>query len=551
MNEPRPDQGPADPVRGRDPGAATDLVPIDFGAYLDDFHRRVLSAYAAGRGGAELPADVGLARSLVPPGTAGLRDFSYVAPEIPELVEGACVGCMECVTQCPDTAILAKVAEPAELERALAAVADPAERERLARPWAKTQKFHEAPAKRGESPGFFGLFVDPSKCKGCGECVSACGAHAALRMVRKQEDTVPRYRRGFDFFRTVAPTPAHFVRDKVLADMMLAFDRSLLYLGGAGSCAGCGEATAIRMMLAATGYAAGKGNVGVVAATGCNSVFGSTYPYNPFLVPWTSSLFENAPAVAMGIRLRWNQLGWNEKRLWVIGGDGALYDIGFQSLSRLLCSGLDVKVLVLDTQAYSNTGGQASTASFTAQSSRMAPAGSVAHGKSESRKELALIALMHPEVFVAQTTCAHVNHFYRAILAANSYPGPAVVNVYTTCLPEHGVADDRSMAEAKRAVESRAFPLLIHDPRLGPRLRDRLSLQGNPNPSGDWMLDAKTGEPYTFVDFARGQARFARDFDAGGRPIEALRAAEAERLASWRRLQELAGVDSPAAVSRS
>lgn len=60
------------------------------------------------------------------------------------------------------------------------------------------------------------------------------------------------------------------------------------------------------------------------------------------------------------------------------------------------------------------------------------------------------------------------------------------------------------------------------------------------------MLDAKTGEPSTFVDFARGQARFARDFDATGRPIEALRAAEAERLASWRRLQELAGVGSPA-----
>jgi pyruvate ferredoxin oxidoreductase beta subunit len=133
-------------------------------------------------------------------------------------------------------------------------------------------------------------------------------------------------------------------------------------------------------------------------------------------------------------------------------------------------------------------------------------------------------------------------HFHRAILAAKSFLGPAVVNVYSTCQPEHGVADDQSVAEAKRAVESRAFPLLIHDPRLGPRIRDRLSLQGNPNPSGDWMLDPKSGAPYTFADFARGEARFARNFDAAGNPSEALHAAEADRLANWHRLQELAGV---------
>ena len=143
---------------------------------------------------------------------------------------------------------------------------------------------------------------------------------------------------------------------------------------------------------------------------------------------------------------------------------------------------------------------------------------------------------------MAQTTCAHPNHFYRAILGANSYPGPAVVNVYTTCQPEHGVADDRSVEEAKRAVEGRAFPLLVYDPRLGPRIRDRLSLQGNPNPSGDWAIDVASGQPFTFVDFARGEGRFAKSFDAAGEPLEALRAASAERLENWRRLQELAGV---------
>ena len=343
---------------GRGAAETARTLPIDFDVYLDDFRRHVLAPYGCGRGSSDAPTDAGAARALVPPGTAALRDFSYVAPEIPELVEAACVGCMECVTECPDTAILAKVAEPAVLDAALEAVDDETERTDLRRQWTRTQKYFEGPQKRGEAPGLFGVFVDPAKCKGCGECVTACGEHRALRMVRKMEDTIPRRRSAFEFFRGEPPTPPHFIRDKTLVDMMLAFERSLLYVGGAGSCAGCGEATAIRMMLAASGFSEGKGNVGVVAATGCNTVFGSTYPYNPFLVPWTNSLFENAPAVAMGIRIRWNQLGWQSKRLWVIGGDGALYDIGFQSLSRLLASGLDVKVLVLDNRSIRTPAGR-------------------------------------------------------------------------------------------------------------------------------------------------------------------------------------------------
>ncbi|HQH27745.1 MAG TPA: hypothetical protein PLP17_10145 [Oligoflexia bacterium] len=75
--------------------------------------------------------------------------------------------------------------------------------------------------------------------------------------------------------------------------------------GGAGSCMGCGEGTALRMMLAATGFVYGKENIGIVNSTGCSTVYSSTYPYNPYLVPWTNSLFENAPADAMGIRARW------------------------------------------------------------------------------------------------------------------------------------------------------------------------------------------------------------------------------------------------------
>src|SRR4029079_19637765 len=186
-------------------------------------------------------------------------------------------------------------------------------------------------------------------------------------------------------------------------------EHALGYVGGAGSCSGCGEATAIRMLLAATRQTRGAESMGIVAATGCNTVFGSTYPHNPFLVPWTNSLFENAPADALGIRARWDQEGHQGRRLCVVGGHGAMYDIGFQSLSRMIAAAADIKVLVLDTQVYSNTGGQASTASFGGQVTKLSAYGAAQHGRPERRKELGRILLAHGDVYVAQTTPAHIN----------------------------------------------------------------------------------------------------------------------------------------------
>src|SRR5690606_684601 len=130
-----------------------------------------------------------------------------------------------------------------------------------------------------------------------------------------------------------------------------------------------------------------------------------------------------------------------------------------------LASGMDIKVLVLDTQVYSNTGGQASTSSYVGQDTKMSQHGRVIHGKTQRRKELAQICMMHPDVFVAQTTAAHINHFYKAVMAANEFPGPAVINVYTTCQPEHGVADNMAVHQAKLAADCRAFPVFIYDPR--------------------------------------------------------------------------------------
>jgi pyruvate ferredoxin oxidoreductase beta subunit len=514
--------------------------PNDF-IDIQDFTDRVVGAYNAGTAEKGLPADNFVARSLIPAGTAALRDFSYIAPEIPQFNPDNCVGCMECVTECPDTAILAKALPASVLEAELEAIPNELEREAQRANWAKTRKYFDVPQRQGHEGGMFGIFIDPTKCKGCAECVEVCGDHDALRMVTKTPHNMAEYKKSFTFYRKMPETPKQYIQEKVLADMMLA-DRSLLYTGGAGSCAGCGEGTAIRMLCAATGFQYGAENFGMVAATGCNTVYTSTYPFNPYLIPWTNSLVENAPADAMGIRARWDQQGLQQKRLWVLGGDGAMLDIGFQSLSRMLASGMDIKVLVLDTQVYSNTGGQSSTATYMGQETKFSYYGKAEGGKQEIRKELAQLAIMHPNTFVAQTTCAHMNHFYRAVVRANEYKGPAVLVCYTTCQPEHGVADHLAGHQARLAVDCRAFPLVVFDPEKGSTIREKISLNGNPAMKEDWYKNPKTGEPMDFIYWARTEGRFAKHFDKEGNPSPTLRASQEERLKNWHLLQELAGL---------
>ena len=235
-------------------------------------------------------------------------------------------------------------------------------------------------------------------------------------------------------------------------------------------------------------------------------------------------------------------MGWDNKKLWVVGGDGAFLDIGFQALSRMLMSGMDIKVLVLDTQGYSNTGGQASMATYMSQNADMAAVGKEMKGKSEGRKELANIALMHPNTYVAQTTCAHFNHFYRSILEANEHDGPAVIVAYSTCQPEHGVADNVAMHQAKLAVDSRAFPMMVYNPNKGNSIKERLDLKGNPSVKDDWYTIRKTKETIDFVTFAATEGRFSKHFDKDGNPSPELLLAQQERLENWHVLQELAGI---------
>ena len=164
-----------------------DQVVSSLGAFGDD----VLDLYRRGVAETELPADELVARSLMPPGSAAGRDFSSLAPMLPELMPDACTGCMACVNVCPDSALYAIAIPESQLadcdatyfsgERADAEAAD------VLAHFADTSKYGRQAAARGLEPAKFGLFVDPSKCKGCAECVAVCPA-PALRMVPKVAD---------------------------------------------------------------------------------------------------------------------------------------------------------------------------------------------------------------------------------------------------------------------------------------------------------------------------------------------------------------------------
>src|SRR3989449_11522857 len=109
---------------------------------VEDFNTRVVGAYNDGSAEKGPEADDAVARSIIPAATGALRDFSYIAPDIPEFIAENCVGCMDCVTECPDTAILGKVIEPTTLEEHLSNITDEATRKVMAAQWAITNKYY-------------------------------------------------------------------------------------------------------------------------------------------------------------------------------------------------------------------------------------------------------------------------------------------------------------------------------------------------------------------------------------------------------------------------
>jgi pyruvate-ferredoxin/flavodoxin oxidoreductase len=307
----------------------------------------------------------------------------------------------------------------------------------------------------------------------------------------------------------------------------------------------------------------GRAEMGIINATGCTSVWGATFPYNPYPFPWANHLFQDTPSMAMGIfeghmvkmaegfkairmaelevagqyhpekdkdfftYFNWKQFSDEEFRLCppvvALGGDGAMYDIGFQNLSRMMMSGMPIKTLIVDTQVYSNTGGQACTSGFISQVSDMAPYSKKQKGKEEIRKEITTIAMGHRSSYVLQGTISNITHLLEGYIEGLNSRLPALFNIYAVCPPEHGVGDDVAEERSKLAVESRAYPLFKYNPEKGHTFQECSTLEGNPALDDDWPTytlkytdgkgkDSTLSVPMTFADFAFGEGRFAKHF---------------------------------------
>lgn len=299
------------------------------------------------------------------------------------------------------------------------------------------------------------------------------------------------------------------------------------------------------------------------ASTGCNTVYGSTPPSNPHPYPWMNSLFQDGATIswlmAESVILSHARRSVVPERLadallereasvvteadyftlthlddatmteqeirelpkiWVVGGDGALGDIGFQNVSKVILQNRpNVKILMLDTQVYSNTGGQNSDSSTMLGGYDMNQFGVASQGKLIEKKNVAeAFTAGHGSPFVAQVSMANAAKLYKAMFDGLEYRGTAFFQCYTTCQPEHGVGDNMSADQAKLVRDARGMPEFVFNPRRGETSAEALDLKGNPSIDRDWWRTkfASNGEEYDFTvaHWAVTEGRFRKHVKA-------------------------------------
>ncbi|MGN0777949.1 MAG: pyruvate:ferredoxin (flavodoxin) oxidoreductase [Aristaeellaceae bacterium] len=466
----------------------------------EDDHRHPIRAMLT-QEGEKLPVSAFDPAGFVPTATSRYEKRG-IAAMVPRWVAEHCIQCGQCALVCPHGCIRLFALEEARVPSGLVTI----------------------PGKGRELSGRrLRVQVSPLDCTGCTNCAQVCPA-TDKALVMEPIDSQRGEQANWDWVMTLPDNPPAR-RDTVQSSQLC---RPLFEFSGA--CAGCGETPYIklvtqlfgdRMLIAnATGCSSIYGGSAPTCPYAVNG-----QGHGP---AWASSLFEDNAEFGLGMQLAVKQRrarladrvralaneqegdiraaceAWlhgmedaersrrtgetlralcqgmttdaaravlhdadllTKPSIWMIGGDGWAYDIGFGGLDHVLSLGEDVNMLVLDTEVYSNTGGQMSKATPAGAMAKFAAA-----GKHTARKDLGRMAMTYPHVYVAQVAMgANPAQLIRALIEAESYPGPSLVIAYAPCI-NHGLDMRNTQEEMRRAVSSGYWTLYRRDPRRQPAL---------------------------------------------------------------------------------
>jgi pyruvate-ferredoxin/flavodoxin oxidoreductase len=505
----------------------------------------VLQALLSGHGDT-LPVSAFDPGGVFPTGTARYERRT-LADELPVWDPSICIDCAKCTLVCPHAAIRMKVCEPELLTTAPDGF--------KSKPW----RGKDLPGKQlaiAVSP------LDCTGCKLCvTACPAFSKTEPGHRSLEMQPAGASREhaRRDWEFFRSLPELDRTLVeRASIKGSQLLEplFEFS-------GACSGCGETPYLKLLTQLVGDRLVVANAtGCSSIYGGNlPTTPWTYDSNGRGPAWANSLFEDNAEFGLGLRLSLDQQRREalslleqldlpltlkqdlrepqpdeaalqrarglveelktllagrqdagarrlalladalvEKSVWLVGGDGWAYDIGFGGLDHVLASGRNVKVLVLDTEVYSNTGGQASKATPRGAVAKFASA-----GKRTRKKDLGRIAMGYGDVYVAQIALGGDNaQAVRALWEAEQYPGPALVIAYSHCI-EHGIEMEQGMLHQKDAVDTGYWPLYRYDPGKEKPLR----LDSKPKrPVGEFLV-----EENRFASLQRSRPQTAAELD--------------------------------------
>ncbi|MCL2229121.1 MAG: thiamine pyrophosphate-dependent enzyme, partial [Firmicutes bacterium] len=423
--------------------------------YYDEFSHVINS-----RKGDTLPVSAFSPDGFVPTGTSQYEKRN-LATMLPEWVPENCIQCNFCALVCPHATIRPHLLDGKE----------------------KMPKNFKTIKANGFADKQYRIQLNPHDCTGCGQCANICPAKNKA-LVMKDFVAVDESENYYASLKLPYPKSD---------DLPMSVKNSQFlkpYFEFSGACAGCGQTPYIKLVSQLFGD-----RMVIANATGCTSIYGGSSPTCPYTVDkkghgpaWANSLFEDNAEFGYGVKLA-KEIRGKDTSVWIIGGDGWAYDIGFGGVDHIAAQNLDVNILVLDTEVYSNTGGQ---------SSKSTPAGSVAKfaaaGKSTNKKDLGAMLMNYDNVYVAQIAIgADYNQTLNAIREAEAHKGPSVIIAYSTCI-NHGIDMSNGMRVMRNAVECGYWV----------NYRRRPATDGKP---AEFILDSKapTG---SYSDFIANETRY-------------------------------------------